>query len=120
MCTYSIKYPFHFLLYDKDSIHVRKWVYTTVIDISIIKENTNLFKKHRYCYTFRVEPTGDFEVSKPDICKLKHYNSFHSYRGNVKVSELGVTGVYSNEIRYYNNIKLMHFKFGYGIIELKR
>jgi len=37
--------------------------------------------------------------------------------GNVKVSELGVTDVYSNESRYYNNIRLMHFKHHYGIVE---
>ena len=37
--------------------------------------------------------------------------------GNVKVSGLGVTDVYSNESRYYNNIRLMHFKHRYGIVE---
>jgi len=32
-------------------------------------------------------------------------------RGNVNVSELGVTGEYSNDSRHHNIITLMHFNF---------
>jgi len=32
-------------------------------------------------------------------------------RGNVNISEFGVTGVYLNDGKYYNNITDMHFNF---------